>query len=87
VHYVTEAAKSPKEFHIFHERHVWKSPSTYKRCSPAKDSVVAASYPKQKTRVVREAIRQSVYSWRGRQTDPKETTTNFWIAHNAVNLI
>jgi hypothetical protein len=36
---------------------------------------------------MRKAVRQSVYSWRGRQADPKETSTNFWIAHNATNLI
>ena len=34
-----------------------------------------------------KAVRQSVYSRRGRQADPKETATDFWIAHYAPNLI
>jgi hypothetical protein len=83
----TAAAKLPKKFDIFHERHVWKSPSLNKRCSPAKHSMIATSHPKQETRVMRKAVRQSVYSRRGRQTDPKETATDFWIAHYASNLI
>ncbi len=36
---------------------------------------------------MRKAVRQSVYSRRGRQADPKETATDFWIAHYAPNLI
>jgi hypothetical protein len=41
----TAAAKSPKKFHIFHERHVWKSPGVNKRCSSAENSMIAASHP------------------------------------------
>jgi hypothetical protein len=36
---------------------------------------------------MRKAVRQSVYSRRGRQADPKETPTDFWITHYARNLI
>ena len=36
---------------------------------------------------MRKAVRQSVYSRRGRQADPEETATDFWIAHYARNLI
>ena len=36
---------------------------------------------------MRKAIRQSVYSRRGRQADPKETATDFWITHYPPNLI
>jgi hypothetical protein len=86
MHDATAAAKSPKEFHIFHERHVWKSPSVNKRCSPAKHSMVAASHPEQKPRVMRKAVRQPVYGRRSRQADPKETATDFWIAHDPPNL-
>jgi hypothetical protein len=84
---VTAAAKSPKKFHIFHERHVWKSPSVNKRCSAAEHSMIAASHPEQEPCVMRKAVRQSVYGRRGRQADPKETATDFWIAHYSPNLI
>jgi hypothetical protein len=87
MHDATVAAKSPKKFHIFHERHIWKSPSLNKCCSPAENSVIAASHAEQKPRVMRKAVRQSVYGRRGRQADPKETTRNFWIAHYTPNLI
>lgn len=87
MHDPTAAAKSPEEFHIFHERHVWKSPSVNKCCSPAEHSMIAASHSEQKSRVMRKPVRQSVYSRRGRQSDPKETGTDFWIAHYASNLI
>jgi hypothetical protein len=46
MHDATTAAKSPKKFHIFHERHVWKSTSVNKRISPAENSMIAASHPK-----------------------------------------
>ena len=36
---------------------------------------------------MRKAVRQSVYGRRGRQADPKETATDFWIAHYPPNLI
>ena len=36
---------------------------------------------------MRKAIGQSVNRRRGRQTNPKETTTHFWIAHYTANLI
>ena len=36
---------------------------------------------------MRKAIRQSVYSRCGRQADPKETATDFWIAHYPPDLI
>jgi hypothetical protein len=81
------AAESPKKFHIFHERHIWKSPSGNKCTSPAEQSMIAASHPEQKSRVMRKAIRQSVYSGRGRQADPKETATDFWIAHYPHDFI
>ena len=87
MHNATPAAKSPKKFHIFHERHVWKSPSVNKRCSSAEHSMIAASHPEQEPCVMRKAVRQSVYGRRGRQADPKETATDFWIAHYPPNLI
>jgi len=87
VHHATAAAKLPKKLHIFHKRHVWKSASVNKRCSPADNSVVAASHPKQEARVMRKAVRQSIYGRRLRQADPKETATDFWITHYAANLI
>jgi hypothetical protein len=87
MHDAAAAAKSPKKFNIFHERHVWKSPSLNKRCSPAEHSMIAASHPEQKPRVMRKAVRQSVYGRRRRQTDPKETAADFWIAHYPANLI
>jgi hypothetical protein len=49
--------------------------------------VIAASHAEQKPRVMRKAVRQSVYGRRGRQADPKKTTRNFWIAHYTPNLI
>jgi hypothetical protein len=79
-------AKPPKKFHVFHERDVWKSSSFNKRTSPAENSMIAASHPEQKPRVMRKAIRQSVYDRRGRQADPEETATDFWIAHYARDL-
>jgi hypothetical protein len=87
MHDATAAAKSPKKFHIFHERHVWKSPRVNKRTPPAEHSMIAASHPEQESCVMRKAIRQSVYSRRGRQADPKKTATDFWIAHYPLNLI
>ena len=36
---------------------------------------------------MRKAVRQSVYGRCGRQADPEETATDFWIAHYARNLI
>jgi hypothetical protein len=87
MHDATAAAKSPKKFNIFHERHVWKSPSVNKRCSSAEHSMIAASHPEQEPCVMRKAVRQSVYGRRGRQADPKETATDFWIAHYPPNLI
>ncbi len=36
---------------------------------------------------MRKAVRQSVYSRCGRQADPEETATDFWIAHYARDLI
>src|SRR5262245_53617692 len=87
MHKATAAAKSPKKLHIFHERHVWKSPSVNERTPPAEHSMVAASHPEQKPRVMRKAVRQSVYSRRGWQPDSKETATNFWIVHHPANLI
>ena len=36
---------------------------------------------------MRKTVRQSIYSWRGRQADPEKTATNFWIVHDAPNLI
>jgi hypothetical protein len=87
MHVATAAAKSPKKFHIFHERHVWKSPRVNKRCSSAEHSMIAASHPEQEPCVMRKAVRQSVYGRRGRQADPKETATDFWTAHYPPNLI
>ena len=49
--------------------------------------MIAASYPEKESRVMRKAVRQSVYGGRSRQADPKETATDFWIAHYARNLI
>jgi hypothetical protein len=87
MHDATAAAKSPKKFHIFHERHIWKSSSLNKCTPPAENSMIAASHAEQEPSVMRKAVRQSVYSRRGRQADPKETATNFWIAHYPPNLI
>ena len=87
MHDATAAAESSKKFHIFHEWQVWKSPHVIKCCSSAEDSMIAASHPEQKSRVMRKAIRQSVYNRRGRQTDPEETATDFLIAHYPLNFI
>src|SRR5215208_6992480 len=87
MHYATAAANSPKKFHIFHDGHVGESPGVNERCSPAEDSMVAAAHPKQKPRVMRKAIRQSVYGRRVRQSYSKKTATDFWIAHYPPNLI
>lgn len=87
MHDATTAAKSPKKFHIFHEHHVWKSPGVNKRSPSAENSMIAASHPEQKPCVMRKAVRQSEYGRRGRQADPKETATDFWIAHYPPNLI
>jgi hypothetical protein len=53
----TAAAESPKKFYIFHERHVWKPSNVNERCSPAENSVIAASHPKEKPGIMRKAIR------------------------------
>jgi len=87
MHDATAAAESPKKFHIFHERYVWESTSLNKRRSPAKNSMIAASHPEQKPRVMRKAVGQAIDSRRGRQADPEETATNFWIAHYTPNFI
>jgi hypothetical protein len=87
MHDATAAAKSPKKFNIFHERHVGKSPSVNKRCSSAEHSMITTSHPEQEPCVMRKAVRQSVYGRRGRQADSKETATDFWIAHYPPNLI
>jgi hypothetical protein len=87
MHDTTEPPKSPKKFHVFHHRDVWKSSSLNKRASPAENSMIAASHAQYKPRVMRKAVRQPVYGRRGRQADPKETTTDFWIAHYQPNLI
>jgi hypothetical protein len=87
MHDAAAAAKSPKKFHIFHERHVRKSPSGNKRCSPTEHSMIAASHPEKNSCVMCKAVRQSVYGRRRRQADPKETATDFWIAHYPPNLI
>jgi len=49
--------------------------------------MIAASHPEQEPCVMRKTVRQSVYGRRGRQADPKETATDFWITHDAANLI
>jgi hypothetical protein len=87
VHYATAVKKLPKKFHIFHKRHVGKSASINKRGSPAEDSMVAASHPERESRVMRKTVRQPVYGGCRRQADPKETATDFWIAHYAPNFI
>jgi hypothetical protein len=87
MHEATAAAKSPKKFHIFHERHIWESTSLNKRRSPAKYSMIATSHPEQKPRVMRKTVRQAIDRRRGRQADPEETATNFRIAHYTPNLI
>jgi AraC-like DNA-binding protein len=87
MHDAAAVAKSAKKFHIFHERHVWKSPSVNKRCSPAEHAMIAASHSEQKPRVMRKAVRQSVNGRRGRQADPKETAADFGIAYYPPNLI
>lgn len=87
MHYATTSAKSPKKFHILHEWHVWKSPNVEKRGSSAEHAMIAASHPEQKPRIMRKAVRQSVYGRSRRQPDPKETAADFWIAHYPSNLI
>jgi hypothetical protein len=57
MHDATTPAESPKKFHIFHERHVWKTSCIHERCSPAKDSVIATSHSEQEARVMRKAVR------------------------------
>jgi hypothetical protein len=48
--------------------------------------MIAASDPEQEPCVMRKAVRQSVYSRRGRQANSKKTTANVWIAHDPLNL-
>jgi hypothetical protein len=87
VHDAAAAAKSPKKFHVFHERHVWESTGLKKRSSPTENSMITASHPKQKPRIMRKGVRQPVNSRRGWQADAKETTTDFWILHYAANFV
>src|SRR5689334_9340989 len=87
MHDTTAAAKSPKKFNIFHDWHVWESPRLNKRRSPAENSMIAASHPEQKTRIMGKPVRQSIYRRCGWKADPKETTTDLRIAHYAVNLV
>jgi hypothetical protein len=49
--------------------------------------MIATSHPEQEAGIMRKAVGQSVYGWRRRQADPKETATYFWITHYATNLI
>src|SRR5262249_41020534 len=83
----TAPAKSAKEFHVFHERYVWKSPGVNKRTPSAEHSMIAASHSEQQPRVMRKGVRQSVYDRGDWQPDPKETARDFCVAHYAINLI
>jgi len=57
MHDATAAAKSPKEFHIFHYRHVRESANINKCFSQAEDSVIAASHSQYKPCVMRKTVR------------------------------
>jgi len=87
VQHSTAVTKPAKKFHIFHQWHLRKSANFNKCSSPTEDSMIPASHPEQEPCVMRKAVRQSVYGRRGRQADPKETATDFWIAHYPPNLI
>jgi hypothetical protein len=87
MHDATASVKSPKKFHIFHERHLGKCSSINKRCSPAENSMIAASHPKEKPSVMRKPIGQPVHSRLRWQANPKETATYCWITHYSRNLI
>ena len=80
------AAKSTKKFDIFHKRHIRKPSSIDERRPSAENSMIAASHPEQKPCIMRKAVRQPVNNT-SRQADPKETATDFGIAHYAANLI
>jgi len=56
MHHATAAAKSPKKFHILHERHIRKPSNIDERRPPAENSMIAASHPEQKPRIMRKAV-------------------------------
>src|ERR1044071_4913360 len=80
------ATKSTEKFHVLDKRHIRKPSSVDERRPPAENSMIAASHPEHKPRIMREAVRQSVNN-RRRQTNAKETAADCWILHHAVNLI
>jgi len=84
--HTSTATKPAKKFNIFHERHVRKPSSINKRSSPTENSMIAASHPKQKPRIMCETVRQSVNNT-SRQADPKVTATDSPIPDHAANLI
>jgi hypothetical protein len=57
VHDATAPAKSPKKFHVFHERYVWKSSGFSERTPAAKHSMIAATHSEQEPGVVRKTVR------------------------------
>jgi hypothetical protein len=49
--------------------------------------MITASHLEQKPCIMRKTVCQSVHRRHRRQLDPKETATDFWIAHYAADLI
>jgi hypothetical protein len=87
MHNATASAKSPKQFHIFHKRHIRKTPGSNKGASSTENSMVATAHLKQQSRIMCKAVGQSVYGRRGRQSDPEETTRYISVAHYPRDLI
>src|SRR5439155_10256810 len=56
-HHATAATKPPKEFHVFHQRHLGKSANINKCSSPTEHSVIAASHSEQQAGIMRESVR------------------------------
>src|SRR5882724_5312173 len=56
-HHAAAVTKSAKKFHIFHQRHLWKSANINKCTSPTEHSVIAASHSEQQACIMRESVR------------------------------
>jgi hypothetical protein len=78
--------KPAEKFHIFHQRHLWKSSNAKESGSSAEYPVVAAAHSEQNASVMRKAVRQSINE-ASRQANPEVTANNVRIIHNARDLI
>jgi hypothetical protein len=78
--------KQAKKFHIFHQRHFWKTANVNKHNSPTKYPVIAAPHSQQNPGVVRKAVRQSINRV-SRQANPEVASDDLRIIHDVLNLI